>query len=220
MNKLHRPIAAALCALAATLGATCLPGHAHEEHSAAARQPPRSTKATQTAATLRDLWLGHIFWVRNVALATLQRNDAAAKAAEQQVVANARAIAGAIEPFYGTAAKDALFNLLAGHYAAVKACLVAIAAGDEAAQATATQALTANAEGIAAFLGKANPNLSKDAVAGLLLAHGGHHIQQIQDLKAGRFDAEAKTWEDMKSHMYQVSDALTNALVKQFAGRF
>jgi hypothetical protein len=176
-----------------------------------------SSKAFDTRAALGDLWVGHAFWVRNVAVATIAKNDAAATAAEQQVVANAKAIAGAIEPFYGAAAKDALFKLLAGHYGAVKAYLVA---GDSAAQGKATDALTANAEEIATFLRKANPHLAKDAVNGLLQAHGGHHIQQIQELKAGKYDAEARTWEDMKEHMYVIADALTQALAKQFAAKF
>jgi hypothetical protein len=70
------------------------------------------------------------------------------------------------------------------------------------------------------FLSKANPNLPKDAVLGLLQAHGGHHIAQIQELKAGKYDAEARTWEDMKAHMYVIADALTQALAKQFAAKF
>ena len=31
-------------------------------------------KTLQTAAALRDLWLGHIFWVRNVSVATIDKN--------------------------------------------------------------------------------------------------------------------------------------------------
>ncbi len=211
-----------LISAAFALAGIALPANAapaHQQH-ATAKQQPRSAKAAQTSAALRDLWIGHVFWVRNVALATLNRNDAASKAAEQQVVANAQAIAAAIEPFYGAAAKEQLFKLLAGHYGAVKSYLVATAADDKKGQQSATDALTTNAEEIAVFLSKANPNLPKDAVNGLLLAHGGHHIQQIQELKAGNYEAEAKTWEEMKQHMYQIADAMTDALAKQFAKRF
>jgi hypothetical protein len=138
----------------------------------------RDQKTFQTAVTLRDLWLGHIFWVRNVSVAAIDKNDSAIKAAERQAVANAQAIAASIEPFYGAAAKDTFFKLLAGHYGAVKAYLVAAVAGDVPAQAKATQSLTSNADEIAIFLSQANPYLPKDAVQGLLLAHGGHHINK------------------------------------------
>ena len=146
--------------------------------------------------------------------------ESALKAAEQQAVKNAQAIAASIEPFYGASAKDSFFKLLAGHYGAVKAYLVATVASDASAQKEATQALTSNAEDIAAFLSKANPYLPRDAVASLLLAHGGHHIQQIQQLKDRKYEAEAITWEEMKKHVYQVADATADALAKQFTKRF
>jgi hypothetical protein len=193
---------------------------AAHEHSSVTKQPALSAKAAQTGAAVRDLWVGHIFWVRNVVLATFAKNDAAGKAAELQVVANAKAIGASLEPFYGAAAKDALFKLLAGHYGAIKAYLVATASGDASGQAKATESVTKNAEEIAAFLSKANPNLAKDDVLGLLQAHGGHHIQQIQELKDAKYEAEAHTWEEMKAHMYVIADALTQALAKQFANKF
>jgi hypothetical protein len=220
MNAFRLSMLAAICAALGVLPLTSAQTYAHQEHSAVAKAQKRSDKASQTASALRDLWVGHVFWVRNVALATFDKNEAAAKAAEQQVVANARSIAAAIEPFYGASAKDALFKLLAGHYGAIKAYLVATAAGDSSGQSAATQSLTTNAEAIAIFLSKANPYLPKDAVNGLLLAHGSHHIQQIQEFNEKKYEAEAKTWEDMKAHMYVIADAMTDALVKQFAKQF
>ena len=180
----------------------------------------RNEKTTQVAESLRELWLGHIFWLRNVSIATFDKNDLAAKVAEQQAVANAKAIAASIEPFYGTPAKESFFKLLAGHYGAVKAYLVATVAVDAAAQATATQTITSNAEEIAVFLSKANPYLPKDALNALLLAHGSHHIQQIQQLKDRQYEAEAQTWEEMKNHVYQIANATADALAKQFAKKF
>jgi hypothetical protein len=180
----------------------------------------RGQKTFETAVALRDLWLGHIFWVRNVSVAALDKNDLAVKAAEKQAVSNAQAIAASIEPFYGAPAKDKFFKLLAGHYGAVKAYLVAVVASDVSAQAKATQSLTSNADEIATFLSQANPYLPKDAVQGLLLAHGGHHIQQIQQLRDRNYDAEAQTWEEMKKHVYQIADATADALAKQFAKKF
>jgi hypothetical protein len=184
------------------------------------KKEARTYKTSQTAAALRDLWIGHIFWVRAVSAAAIDKNEPAMKAAEQQAVANARSIAEPIEPFYGSAAKDSFFKLLAGHYGAVKAYLVATVAGDASGQSAATEALTKNADAIATFLSKANPHLPKDAVQGLLLAHGGHHIQQIQQLKNRQYEAEAQTWEDMKNHVYQIADATADALAKQFAKKF
>jgi len=158
--------------------------------------------------------------VRNVARETLVGNKPAADAAEQQAVANAKSIAAAIEPFYGKPASDKLFALLAGHYTAIKQYTEATVADSTDRQDAAQKALFSNADDIARFLSAANPNLPKDVLLGMLLAHGGHHIQQIRQLKAGQYAEEAKTWGDMKTHMYAVADALTGAISKQFPDQF
>ena len=189
---------------------------APRRNATAARRP----KTAETAAALRDLWVDHIFWMRNMSAATLDKNDAALQVSEAQAVDNAKAIAGSIEPFYGAPAKDVFFKLLAGHYGAVKAYVVATAGGDSGGQSKATDDLNANADAIADFLSKANPNLPKDAVKGLLMAHGGHHIRQIQELKAHNYASEAQTWREMKAHVYKIADATADAVAKQFPAKF
>lgn len=177
-------------------------------------------KVADTKSVLRDLWLGHILAIRNVAVATMDKNPSAREAAEQGVVANAQQIAGAIEPFYGKPASDKLFTLLAGHYGAVRDHLDATASGNQAQQEAAVKQLTANASEIATFLSTANPHLPKEAVMGLLTAHAAHHLTQFQQLKAGDYAHEAATWTGMKSHIYVVADALTDALAAQFPNKF
>ncbi len=179
-----------------------------------------TVKVDATKAALRDLWIGHIFWVRNVVVAAIASDALAEPAAEAQVVANAKSIAAAIEPFYGAAAKDKLFTLLAGHYGAVKAYLDASIAKDAAKQSDARNKLLANAGEIATFLSGANPNLPKDTVEGLLQAHGGHHITQIQLLMGRDYAGEAKNWREMSQHMYVIADALGGAIAKQFPDKF
>jgi len=217
MNTLRRFIRAVsilvmICALAAPAFAQ------HAAHASA--QTPAPTKVTDTEAALRDLWVGHIFWVRNVVVDTLAGNEEAAAAAEQQVVANAKQIAAAIEPYYGTAASEKLFGLLAGHYGAVKQYLDATTEGSKSKQDVAVKSLTGNATEIAKFLSGANPNLPFDTLNGLLLAHGGHHMQEIQQLHSKQYAQEAQTWEAMKKHMYLISGALAGGIAKQFPKQF
>lgn len=204
--------------LSATL-ALALPGlaSANAEHatSAAASATIADAKAAQ-----RDLWIGHVFWVRNVVDARFEGNASEAKAAEQQVVANAKAIAASIEPFYGKAASEKLFTLLAGHWGAISDYLDATRANSKSRQDAAFKQLVANADDIAVFLGGANPNLPVDVLKGLLMAHGSHHVQQIGEFKAKQFDAEAKTWAAMTRHMYVIADALAEGIAKQFPDKF
>jgi hypothetical protein len=179
-----------------------------------------AVKLADARAAQRDLWIGHVFWVRNVVDATFEGDEAAAKAAEGQVVANARAIAGAIEPFYGKPASEKLFALLAGHWGAIKGYLGATRSGDAAKADASVKDLLRNADEIAVFLGGANPNLPVEVLKGLLAAHGSHHVQQIGEFKARQFDAEARTWSAMTGHMYVIADALADGIAKQFPDRF
>jgi hypothetical protein len=215
LNK-RTTLAASILAVLLSAAIPVYAQHAdHETKTAAA-----SLKVPKTEAAQRDLWVGHIFWVRNVAAETLAGNKAAAAAAENEVVANAKQIAASIEPFYGKAASDKLFNLLARHYGAIKGYLEATAADSHTKQDTAMKSLTDNADEIAVFLSGANPNLPRDTVRGLFLAHGSHHVQQIQQLHDKQYPQEAQTWEAMKEHMYVIADALAGALAKQFPAKF
>jgi hypothetical protein len=213
-----KPTLIAAAIAAAFLLAPAAPALAQHAAHAAVAQAPAKAKASETDAALRDLWLGHVFWVRTVVVATLAGNTAAAAASEKEVVANAKQIAASIEPYYGKAANEKLFGLLAGHYGAVKQYLEA--GGNKAKQDAAVKSLTGNATEIAKFLSGANPNLPFDTVNGLLIAHGGHHLQQIQQLRAKQYTQEAQTWEAMKNHMYVIADALASGIAKQFPDRF
>jgi hypothetical protein len=217
MNRVKRCLG-----VISVLAAVCAPvGPAlaqHGTHSVA--QTPAPAKVNETGAALRDLWVGHVFWVRNVVVSTFAGNQSAAAAAEQEVVANAKQLAAAIEPYYGKDASEKLFGLLAGHYGAVKQYLEATVAGSEDEQDAAFKSLGGNASEIARFLSGANPNLPFDTLNGLLLAHGGHHVQQIQQVQSKQYTQEAQTWEAMKRHMYVIADALAGAISKQFPKQF
>lgn len=176
--------------------------------------------ALTTRLALRDLWVEHIFWIRNYAIANQAANKAEAKVAADQVVANATQIANSIAPLYGQPAADQLLKLLAGHWGAVKHYSDASVAKDEKAKQAAVADLTSNAKAIAVFLSGANPFLPQATLVTLLSAHGGHHINQIDQLAAHDYAGEAQTWAMMRGHILTLADALTAALVKQFPDKF
>jgi hypothetical protein len=178
-------------------------------------------KAAELQMTLRDLWVGHIFWVRSVVFASKAGDVEATKVAEQNVVDNAKEIAAAVGSFYGKEAGDKLFGLLAGHYGAIKEYLTASLSGSKEGKDAAVEKLKKNAEEIAVFLNGANPkNWPKDTLVSLLLAHGGHRIAQIDAVVAKDYVSEAGTWDAMKKHIYTIADALAGGIEKQFPKKF
>src|SRR5215831_2110746 len=214
MNAPIKLLAALTLALTGFISQDAPAEHANQAPAAV------SVKLASTRAALRDLWVGHIFWVREVVTHLAAKDETGANAAEQQVVANAKQIAGAIEPFYGKAASDQLFKLLAGHYGAVKAHAQATLAHKSDDAKKAFNDMVANAGDIAKFLSGANPNLPEATLRGLLTAHGGHHVQQNEEIASHKYAEEARTWEAMKNHLYTVADALADGLAKQFPDKF
>ena len=81
---------------------------------------PNQVAVLETKMALRDLWVEHVFWIRSYVMATHAHDPVQSKVAEQEVVSNAKALAGTITPFYGQAASDKLFDLLAGHWGAIR----------------------------------------------------------------------------------------------------
>lgn len=217
---MHVPSVVAASLVALVISPAGIAGSEHGAADSKASNAAIFSKLPSTQAALRDVWVGHIFWVREVVRALADKEADAAKVAESKAVDNAKQIAGAIEPFYGKPASDQLFKLLAGHYTAVKSHASATIAGNSADAKKAFDQLVSNAGEISVFLSTANPHLPKNTLNSLLVAHGGHHVQQNQQFAKGDVEGEARTWEEMKQHIYGISDALAGALAKQFPEKF
>jgi hypothetical protein len=203
-------------AVAATLGAVAM-----DRPAAAAAAAPATTApaAPKLHAAMRALWQGHVQHTRAYAMAVKAGDAAAAAKAADDVVANARQIAGAVGGFYGDAAGQEMLKLLAGHWGGVKALTDATHAGDAAAKQKAMSDLSANASAIATFLSGANPNLPEEAVRGLLMTHVGHHGMQVEEIMRGDTQGEATTWAAMQKHMDTLADALSDGIARQFPAK-
>jgi len=214
MNRtLSLLLAMALPIAIGSLAALAHPGAPMDAAAMAASAAPAPSKLAQT---LRGLWLGHIEAVRSYVDAAHDHDAGKSKAAADQVVANARQIAGAVGSFYGKAAGDRMLTLLAGHWGAVKAYADASFAHDDKARNEAMANISSNARQIADFLSGANPYLPQATLLSLLTTHGAHHMTQIQQIDSGDKSGEVKTWEAMKAHMNTIADALAGGIARQF----
>lgn len=92
MSQLRQSLAVLVLALVGLVGCE------HEPRTVGDANPARVADAKEA---LRDLWVGHIFWVRNVVLDNATKNPAARDAAEKEGMANTKQIASTMTPFYG-----------------------------------------------------------------------------------------------------------------------
>lgn len=201
------------------LALASMPALAHEgvNHDASAQAKANTVPAApKLQAALRGLWHGHVVATRDYALAVKSGDSKGISKAESAVVANAKQIANAVASFYGKPAGEQMLTLLAGHWGAVKAMTDAEHAQDKAGIAKAMSDVTSNSDQIAKFLSGANPNLTADAVRGLLTVHAAHHAMQIGQIMKGDQKGEQATWKMMQDHMNVIADALAGAIAKQF----
>jgi hypothetical protein len=214
-HTLHTILASV--ALVAVFGIV-LPVQAQDSDLKAAKPTAIST-AIERKEVMRDLWVEHIFWIRNVVIETLANNTAAAKVADGEVLANAKRVSVVIEPFCGKAGSDKFYGLIVGHYEPIKQYLEATVAGSSAKQDAALKDAVANGNELAVFLSGAT-GLPVDAARGMLLAHVGHHVQQINELHDHQYGAEAQTWTEMRQHMYMIADGSADAIEKKFPAKY
>ncbi len=185
---------------------------------------PNPAKVAELKMALRDLYVGHVFWVRSLVIATRFGEKGAISEADEYGLKNAKAIGQSIAPIYGQAAGEKFATLFVGHYSAVKDYMKAAFAnnfkGNAALKKAALDKLTKNADAIAAFVSSANPNLPKGTVYALLVAHAGHHTAAIDATAKKDWSREADIWDPMVKHIYTLSDALADGIAKQFPDKF
>jgi len=188
-----------------------------ESHAAGDANPARAAEMKQT---FRDLWLGHIYWVQHAVLDNAKSSLAERDAVKKEVDANTKQIAGTLTPFYGKDRSQKFLSLLDINIGAVREYSEATVAGDKSKQDAALARLASNANDFGAFFSGINPYLSESTVRGLIAAHGAHHVLQINQYKKKDYAHLDETWKLMREHVYVIADTLSEALVKQFPGKF
>lgn len=171
-------------------------------------------KRFELSQHMRDLWIGHIFWIRSFVISTYYGDNAAAAVADKKVKANAGMMADSLRHYYGSKSAEEFSVLLDGHYSAVKDYLYAVLSEDTKAGEGAVRSLEANASEMAEFLASANPYFEGETVKDLFSAHVGHHMAQIDMVVAEDFAIEADVWVEMRKNVYKIADSMAASLVK------
>lgn len=211
MNKLLQSIVVVVLSFAG------LVSNDGKTHAAGDVNPARVAEMKQS---YRDLWLGHIYWVQHAVLDSAKNSPVQRDAVKKEVDANTKQIADMIMPFYGEATSKKFLSLLDINISAVREYSEATVADNKSKQDAALARLVSNSEDFGVFFSGINPHLKKDTVQGMIAAHGAHHVLQINQYKKKDYAHLDETWKLMRDHVYVIADTLTEALVKQFPGKF
>ncbi|MFJ7678534.1 glycosyltransferase [Peribacillus sp. NPDC097198] len=175
--------------------------------------------SVQLQNALRKLWIDHIIWTKSYIVSAISDLDD-----QEQVLArllqNQDDIGNAIKPYYGEEAGNKLAQLLREHILIAGKVVEAAKSGNQNNFKKYNTEWYKNADDIALFLSKANPNWSNEELKELLYMH----LQLLTDQVSARLkkdtEAEIVAFDKGEDHIIILADVLTKGIIKQFPKKF
>ena len=226
-----RPIPLALTTLIATFSALVAlafsgghdaQAHTGADHSASALSSRVEVSSAEFALRqeMRRLWEEHVTWTR-LAVISLTSGTPDTSAAVGRLLRNQADIGNAIKPFYGKAAGAELTRLLREHISVAAELIAAAKAGDEAKLQMEQAAWRRNADRIARFLSRANPDAwAFGATNAMLRTHLALTTQEVVARLQGRWAADVRAYDAIHGQALEMADMLSAGIVHQFPERF
>ena len=169
---------------------------------------------------MRALWEEHVAYTR------LYIVSAAAGLPDTQVTAdrllkNQEDIGNAVVDFYGREAANQLTALLKDHINIATELVGAAKAKDQAKTADANQRWQQNANDIAAFLNKANPeNWPLATLQSAMKTHLDQTLAEATHRLEGKHAEELKDYDEAMAHIRMMADTLSKGIIAQFPAKF
>jgi hypothetical protein len=187
-------------------------------HERSFQVPNFNTPAAQLRVTLDTTLAEHAFLVGEAMRAGLEMGDDF-DAVGTALEGNTSDLVGMVADVYGEAAGEAFGDLWRSHVAYLIDYTRALAEGDEDARQLAEHQLHTYVTDFSAFLATANPNLPQKAVKDLV----GEHVTQLESIAAfesGDYGEAYPALHATYTHMFDIGDALAEAIAIQFPERF
>jgi hypothetical protein len=169
---------------------------------------------------MRKLWEEHVLWTRLFIVSDVfNLPDLAATTA--RLLANQTDIGDAVKPFYGTARGDHLTALLKQHILLAAKILDAAKAGNTKALKRAEREWYANANRIAGFLHRLNPNhWPLPALRSMMRMHLNLTLQEaVAELQA-QYAQSVADFDAVENEILTMADTLSNGIIAQFPKKF
>ena len=187
--------------------------------SANSRYGVSSPAAEKFHTGMRKLWEDHITWTRNVICCLvdgLPGGDQALKRLHQ----NQDDIGNAIAPYYGEDAGNKLAGLLHHHITISADVVNAAKAIDHDKFKEANNRWTANADEISVLLSKANPNWKLEDLKHMMQDHLILTTNEVVARIKKDYDADVKAYDNVHDEILEMSDMLSEGIIKQFPDKF
>jgi hypothetical protein len=170
--------------------------------------------------TMRKLWEDHITWTRLVIVGVFE-DSPGLDASVQRLLQNQVDIGNAIKPFYGEDAGNQLTALLTDHILIAAEILQAAKAGDTAALDDAIERWYANANQIARFLHRLNPqHWPLKEMRAMMREHLDLTLEEAVAYLNGDYEASVAAYDAVHLQALEMADMLSEGIIKQFPNKF
>ena len=167
----------------------------------------------------QKLWIDHISWTRSFIvsdLASLKDKDAVL----ERLLKNQDDIGNSFKPYYGEEIGNKLSKLLREHIEIAGQVVAAAKNNDSSNLGKYNKLWYENADQIAAFLSRINPNYQNEVLQEMLYKH----LQLLTDQVVARLNADwkadIKAYDEGEEHMIMFADLLAMGIMKQFPESF
>lgn len=165
------------------------------------------------------LWMEHVVWTRQFIVSSVAGLADAGVAAER-LLKNQDDIGAAIVPFYGADAGNQLATLLKDHINIAAEIVKAALAKDDATVKELDAKWHTNASDIAAFLSKANPYWTTEALTSMLNEHLTLTTQELFLRIKGDWKADVGNYDAVITQALMMGKDLADGIVAQFPKQF
>jgi hypothetical protein len=142
------------------------------------------------------------------------------QAAAARLMKNQEDIGAAIATCHGQAAGAKLTALLKAHISIAVDLIKAAKAGDSATLQHADLAWHRNAEDIADFLSKANPYWPRATLVAMMNTHLSTTTDEVVARLKKDWEQDVRAFDAVYHHILEMSDALSDGIVRQFPNKF
>lgn len=178
-----------------------------------------TSPAAKLDQDMRKLWSEHVIWTRDYIIAALG-DHSDLQAATNRLMRNQEDIGNAVGAYYGKPAGDQLTKLLKEHISISADLVKAAKAGNQAAKQSEDKKWHQNAQDIAEFLSKANPNWPKATLVEMMNTHLATTTDELTARLDKKWDDDTKAFDAVYNHILGMADALSEGIVKQFPEKF
>jgi hypothetical protein len=179
-----------------------------------------STAGVELKTDMRRLWDDHVVWTRNVIfniIDDLPGSDEAVK----RLMKNGDDIGNAIKSYYGEEAGKQLTDLLHTHISQAADLLKAAKKDDNTAFDALNKKWKENADEIATFLSKANPNNWKvEEMKKMMQEHLTLTLNEAVARKKKDYAGDIVAFDKVDDAILKMSDMLSMGIVEQFPDKF